>query len=135
MNQPAKQPPIWLPPIQFDLLISIIIVLFTSNIEKIPQEYHATLTNPLIFIVGVFLAALLASLNFIAISFAISFGLVNIIRLSPIEPIKRTPGKEGFEPSGTLDWVTTNKKWFVEKVMNETPIAIIDKEVSTYPID
>lgn len=135
MNQPAKQSPIWMPPIQIDLLVSFVIIIFGANIEKIPAEYHQNLTNPLIFIVGVCIAAGLASAKYIAISFAISFCLVNIIRLIPINSTpKKAPGKEGFEPSGTLDWVTTNKKWFVEKVMNESPIAIIDKEVSTYPI-
>jgi hypothetical protein len=42
--------------------------------------------------------------------------------------------KEGFVPAGALDWVTTNKKWFVEKVLMERPVAIQEKEVSTYPV-
>jgi hypothetical protein len=140
MQQETKLPPIWLPPIQIDLLVAIILVILGSNIEKIPDEYHSVMTNPLIFIVGILVAAGLASAKYIAISFAIAFCLVNIIRLIPTKPAnpiiqKVTPGKEGFVPSGTLDWVTTNKKWFVEKVMHETPIAIVEKEVATYPVD
>jgi hypothetical protein len=129
--------PNWLPPIQIDLLGSFCLVLIGSNIEKIPDTYKSTITNPLIFLVGILVAAGLASAGYIAISFSIAFCLVNIVRLMPTySNIKKpSPGIESFEASGTLDWVTNNKKWFIEKVMDETPIAIIDKEVATYPVD
>jgi hypothetical protein len=49
--------------------------------------------------------------------------------------VKASPGvTEAFQPAGALEWVTNNKKWFVEKVLKEKPIAIQEKEVPTYPI-
>ena len=80
------------------------------------------------------ISAGLASLKLIPMALAVAFFLVNLIRLMPKKEVN-TPGtKEGFVPSGTLDWVTTQKKWFVEKVLLERPLAIQEKEVATYPI-
>jgi hypothetical protein len=33
-----------------------------------------------------------------------------------------------------MDWVTNNKKWYVEKALKESPVAIQEKSVNTYPI-
>ena len=126
--------PTWLPPIQIDWIIATALVFIGSNVEKIPEKYHTQLANPLIFLIGMLFSAGLAAQKQIPIAFAVAFFLVNLIRLMPM---KQVPGKtknEGFVPSGTLDWVTTQKKWFVEKVLNERPLAIQDKEVSTYPV-
>jgi hypothetical protein len=42
---------------------------------------------------------------------------------------------EGFlNATNTVDWVTTSKQWFVERVLKENPIAIQEKDVATYPI-
>ena len=105
-----------------------------------------------VFFVGMLLSAGLAAMNLIPIAFAVAFFLVNLLRIMPKKTIKKTivkttkvsnPGfkkdvpemKEGFVvPSGTIDWVTNNKKWFVEKVLMEKPVAIQEKEVSTYPV-
>jgi hypothetical protein len=126
--------PTWLPPIQLDWIIATILVFLGANIEKVPEKYHTQLANPLIFLVGMLFSAGLASQKQMLYAFAVAFLLVNLVRLMPV---KQPPGKmkkEGFIPSGTLEWVTTQKKWFVEKVLNESPIAIQDKEVSTYPV-
>jgi hypothetical protein len=43
--------------------------------------------------------------------------------------------KEGFmNASSTVDWVTNSKRWFVEKVLMEKPLAIQEKDVATYPV-
>lgn len=133
--------PIWLPPVEFEWIVATILVILGANIEKMPAEYHTKLANPLIFLVGMLFSAGLAALKQIPIAFATAFFLVNLIRLMPKKDFQKHihPGsdkqvKEGFIPSGTLDWVTTQKKWFVEKVLHERPIAIQEKEVSTYPI-
>jgi hypothetical protein len=131
----GKMPPIWLPPIQVDWLIALVLIIIGSNIETVPEEYHATMSNPLVFLFGMLGVAGLASIGEHPLAFAIAFCLVNLVRIAPKKPAKKTsPGKEGFVPSGTLDWVTTHKKWFVEKVLNERPLAIREKEVATYPI-
>jgi len=156
--QAAGQPTINLsPPIKLDIIIAILLIILGSTIEMVPQEYHSILSNPIVFFVGMLLCAGLASMNLIPIAFAVAFFLVNLLRIMPKKPIKKTivkttkvsnPGfkgvndkndisgiKEGFMvPSGAIDWVTNNKKWFVEKVLMEKPIAIQEKEVSTYPV-
>lgn len=143
MQQQQAGAPNWLPPIQLDWIVATILVIIGANIEKIPTQYHTQLATPLIFLVGMLFSAGLAALKQIPIAFATAFFLVNLIRLMPKKEIGKEhyPGKkanvetkEGFVPSGTMDWVTTQKKWFVEKVLNERPVAIQEKEVATYPI-
>jgi hypothetical protein len=137
----SQPTPIWLPPIQADWLVAIILIIVGSNIEQVPEKYQSTISNPLVFLVGMLVSAGVASLGHIPISFAIAFCLVNLIRIMP-KPKKPAsnvgPGakkvSEGFTPSGTIDWVTTHKKWFVEKVLMEQPVAIQEKEAITYPI-
>jgi hypothetical protein len=144
MQQPQQAgSPNWLPPFQIDWMVATILVILGANIEKIPEQYHTQLGNPLIFLIGMLFSAGLAALKQIPIAFAIAFFLVNLIRLMPRKQLGKehypgkkqdAPTKEGFVPSGTMDWVTTQKKWFVEKVLNERPVGIQEKEVSTYPI-
>jgi hypothetical protein len=135
--------PNWLPPIQIDWIFATVLIILGANIEKIPVEYHTQLANQLIFLIGMLFSAGLAALKQIPIAFATAFFLVNLIRLMPKKELSKEhyPGKkqegatkEGFVPSGTMDWVTTQKKWFVEKVLHERPVAIQEKEVATYPI-
>ena len=140
------------PPVKPDIIIAVLLIVLGSTIEMVPQEYHLILSNPIVFFVGMLLSAGLAAMNLIPIAFAVAFFLVNLLRIMPKKTIKKTivkttkvsnPGfkndvsevKEGFmAPSGTIDWVTNNKKWFVEKVLMEKPIGIQEKEVSTYPV-
>lgn len=146
MQAPPPGPPTinLAPPITSDTIITILLVIAGSMIEIIPVQYHSIISNPLVFLTGMILSAGLASMNYIPMAFAVAFFLVNILRIMPKKTIKKTitktitisnPGsKEGFEPSGAIDWVTNNKKWFVEKVLMEKPVAIQEKEVSTYPV-
>ena len=142
--------PIWLPPVNTEWLLAVILVIMGANVEIVPEQYRAYIASPLIIFIGMLVASGVAALGFIPLAFATAFALVNLVRIIPKNPVKRlntkgsgssnkgnqgNPGvKEGFVPSGTLDWVTTNKKWFVEKVLLERPVAIQEKEVSTYPI-
>lgn len=129
----GRVPPMWIPPVSPDLLFAFVLVVIGSNIELIPDEYRPYVANPLVIFVGMFLTAGLAGMGIIPIAFAVAFCLVNLVRVMPQK--KASPGtKEGFVPSGTLDWVTSNKKWFVEKVLMERPVAIQEKEISTYPV-
>ena len=149
-GQGVPQTPLWMPPIQIDWLIAIILIFVGSNIEQVPEQYHAIISNPLVFLVGMLVSAGVAAVGEIPIAFAIAFCLVNLIRIMPKKIlVKANPGAkkqkeskpeqakksvEGFTPSGTIDWVTTHKKWFVEKVLMEKPVGIQEKEVATYPI-
>jgi hypothetical protein len=132
------------PPITPETIIAILLIIGGSMIEVVPEQYHSMVSNPLVFLVGMLLAAGLASANLIPIAFSVAFFLVNLLRIMPKKLIKKTvikttkitsPGaKEGFQPSGTIDWVTNHKKWFVEKVLKEKPMGIQEKEVYTYPV-
>ena len=136
MQQQHAGGPNWLPPFDIQWILAAILVLLGSNIEKIPSEYHTQIASPLIFLIGMLFSAGLAALKQISLAFASAFFLVNLVRLMPKKTLEKvhSPGsKEGFAPSGTIDWVTTQKKWFVEKVLQEKPIGIQDKEVLTYP--
>lgn len=132
------------PPITPESIIAILLIIGASMIEVVPQQYHSVLSNPIVFLVGMLLSAGLAAANLIPIAFAVAFFLVNLLRIMPKKTIKKTVTKttkitspgvtESFQPSGAIDWVTNHKKWFVEKVLKEKPIAIQEKEVATYPI-
>ena len=40
---------------------------------------------------------------------------------------------EYFDNAQITDIVTTKKKWLVEQILDERPVAIVDKQVTTYP--
>ena len=126
--------PNWLPPIQIEWISAAVLIILGSNVEQIPTEYHKNLSNPLVFLIVMLVSAGLASAQMVPMSLAVAFFLVNLIRLMPAKQVNNPGTKEGFVPAGALDWVTTQKKWFVEKVLQERPVAIQEKEVSTYPI-
>jgi len=139
--------PIWLPPVNTEWLLAVILVIFGANIDVVLEEYRSYIASPLIVFIGMLVAAGLAALGMIPLAFAAAFVLVNLVRIIPKKQTTKSAGKgsgsssksspgvkEGFVPAGALDWVTTNKKWFVEKVLLERPVAIQEKEVSTYPI-
>jgi hypothetical protein len=141
MQAPGIQAPpfkgaVWMPPVSVDLLSAVILVIIGANIEVIPEQYRTYIANPIAIFVGMLIAAGFAALGMMPLAFATAFALVNLVRIMPVKKIQKVvPGvKEGFVPSGTFDWVIPNKKWFVEKVLMEKPIAIQEKEVSTYPI-
>lgn len=126
-----------MPPINADWIAAATLVIVGANIEIVPVDYRQYIAHPLAILVGMLVAAGLAALGMVPLAFATAFALVNLVRIIPKKAAgsKRNPGtKEGFVPSGAIDWVTTNKKWFVEKVLMERPVAIQEKEVSTYPI-
>jgi len=126
--------PIWMPPIQIEWIVAATLIVLGSNIEKLDDQYHTILCHPLFFIFGMVLSVGLAAIGMVPLALAIAFFLVNVLRLLPKKELTNPGKKEGFVPSGAIDWVTTQKKWFVEKVLLERPIAIQEKEVVTYPI-
>jgi len=133
-QQQSAGGPNWLPPVQIEWILASILIIIGANVEQIPETYHKILSNPLIFLIGMLISAGLASVKMVPLALAVAFFLVNLIRLTPKKAVNNPGTKEGFVPSGTLEWVTTHKKWFVEKVLHERPVAIQEKEVATYPI-
>ena len=127
---PGSHPsgPIWHPPIAGTWIVVIVVVFLGAVANRIPHQLRFYIIQP----VGFFLIALSAMvcywMGFYAGTFAIFFFLLSIWSAEARSP-------EGFlNASNTVDWVTNSKKWFVEKVLKEQPIAIQEKDVSTFPI-
>ena len=120
--------PIWHPPIAGKWIAVIVIVFLGAVANRIPHQLRFYVIQP----VGFFLIALAAMGSywggFYAGTFALFFFLLSIWSAEARSP-------EGFlNASNTIDWVTNSKKWFVEKVLKEQPLAIQEKDVSTFPI-
>lgn len=118
--------PIWYPPIHISWIISIILLVISANAEEIPEKYRSLFLHPISFFAIIVGSLIFFDYGYIHLTFAFLFFLLIVWAIQH--------RKEGFSPSGTLDWVTNNKLWFVEAVLKEKPIAIQDKNVSTYPI-
>jgi len=120
--------PVWHPPIATKWIVVIIVVFLGAVANRIPHRFRFYLIQP----VGFFLISLAGMLcywgKFYAGTFALFFFLLSIWSAEARSP-------EGFlNASNTVDWVTNSKKWFVEKVLTEQPLAIQEKDVSTFPI-
>jgi hypothetical protein len=127
---PGSSPtgPVWHPPIATKWIVVIIVVFLGAVANRIPHRFRFYLIQP----VGFFLISLAGMLcywgGFYAGTFAIFFFLLSIWSAEARSP-------EGFlNASNTVDWVTNSKKWFVEKVLKEQPLAIQEKDVSTSAI-
>lgn len=127
---PGSSPtgPVWHPPIATKWIVVIIVVFLGAVANRIPHRFRFYLIQP----VGFFLISLAGMLcywgGFYAGTFAIFFFLLSIWSAEARSP-------EGFlNASNTVDWVTNSKKWFIEKVLKEQPLAIQEKDVSTSAI-
>lgn len=126
---PQQLQPIWYPPITVKWIITGLIVFAGAVAPRIPDDYRAYVAHP----VGFFLIAI-ASLamyqwGFPPAAFALMFFLLSVWSAH------QTRETEGFlNASPAVDWVNNSKRWYVEKVLRERPLAIQEKEVSTYPV-
>jgi hypothetical protein len=118
--------PIWHPPVHISWIVSIVLLVIAANAEEIPHKVRSILLNPFVFFGVVVSCLFLFDYGYMNLTFSIMFVLLIVWA------IQRR--KEGFAPSGTLDWVTNDKRWFSEVVLKEKPIAIQDKDVATYPV-
>jgi hypothetical protein len=120
--------PIWYPPISAPWIVSILLLIAAVNVEALPDMVHRTVLHPAGFFV-LFLVALGAyDAGFPPAAFAILYFVL-------IMWTARQKRMEGFHSvSGTMDWVTTSKRWFVEAVLKEKPMGIQEKDVNTYPV-
>ena len=120
--------PIWHPPIASKWIAVIVIVFLGAVANRVPHRLRYYIIQP----AGFFLVSLAGMAcywkGFYAGTFAIFFFLLCVWSAEARSP-------EGFLiASNTVDWVTNSKKWFVEKVLKEQPIAIQEKDVSTFPV-
>jgi len=120
---------IYQPPIAVHWMLTGLIVFAGAVANRIPQNIRTLFTSPIgFFLTGVTAIAVFQT-GFIPAAFAILFFL--LMNWQTEMSIK----SEGFiNASNTVDWVTNSKRWYVEKVLREQPIAIQEKDVSTYPV-
>jgi hypothetical protein len=124
--------PIWMPPLSFATLLTVVCIFGAAQADKLPAVIPATLLHPVGFVLTILVAISFYEYKSIPLSIAL------ILLLLSVWAAHHTPAHEGFlpfVPSGTIDWVNNDKqKWFVERVLKETPMGIQDKNVATYPV-
>jgi hypothetical protein len=121
---------LWHPPISLPWMVSIAILLVSVNLDALSPTFLRLVQSPLGFFLGLLVALGIYQVGFPPGCFAVLFFLLMVW-------IRRNKHMEGFHPYGpygNVDWVTNNKRWFVEKVLKEKPAGIQEKDVATYPI-
>jgi hypothetical protein len=119
-------PPIWHPPVSSVWMVSFALVVAAVNLNALPSQVVSFTANPLGFFATILIGLSAYDSGYPQASFAILFFL--------LMAWSHTRNTESFNPSGTVDWVTNSKRWFVEVVLKEKPIAIQEKTTNTYPI-
>jgi hypothetical protein len=115
--------PIWYPPISVPWILTILLLIGAANVDALPPTVHRILTHPF----GFFMTFMIALSAYDSGFAPATFGIL-LLLLMTWSYKQRT---ENFQASGTVDWVTTSKKWFVEAVLKEKPMGIRDKDVVT----
>lgn len=139
--------PLWMPPLSFKTIATISFVIGATQADKLPSQLTKFLLHPLGFILTSLIA--ISAFEYNSPTFAVALILlllsiwaankssinntVNDYSNKTFMPFS-TESFVPYSPSGTIDWVTEPKKWFVERVMKENPLAIIAKDVHTYPV-
>ncbi len=138
--------PLWMPPLSFKTIATIAFVIGATQADKLPAQLSQFLLHPVGFILTTLIA--ISAFEYNAPSFAVALILlllsvwaakkstntiVNDYTNKTFMPFN-TESFVPYSPSGTIDWVTEPKKWFVERVMKENPLAIVAKDVQTYPV-
>jgi hypothetical protein len=120
-------PPIWYPPIELKWLATGLIVFAGAVANRVQPQIRALFVSPAGFFFTALLAMVMFQYGFQPAAFAILFFLLCMWSANVAEE----PFLNG---SNAVDWVTSSKRWFVERVLKEDPIAIQEKDVRTYPV-
>ena len=141
-----------MPPLSIKNILTIVFIISATQADKLPNQISQFLLHPIGFILSSLIA--ISAFEYGASSFAIALVLLllsvwaakhsqNQLTNEPktFAPFSLSSNlfdnSEPFvssSPSGTIDWVTEPKKWFVERVLKENPLAIMAKDVQTYPV-
>jgi hypothetical protein len=126
-----------MPPLSFATLVTLACIVGASQADKLPSVIPTTLLHPVGFILTVLIAISFYEYNSVPLAISLILLLLSVWA-SHHDRVKVPASSEGFlpfVPSGTIDWVNDDKqKWFVERVLRETPMGIQDKNVATYPV-
>jgi hypothetical protein len=148
-------PPIWYPPVELKWIGTGLIVFAGAVANRVKPHIRGVFTSPLGFFLTGVLAIAMFKYGFKPAAFAILFFLLNMWAADVAAEAEGWRGGggggaaigghtandyslEGFlNASSTVDWVTNHnhKRWFVERVLKEDPIAIQEKDVATYPVE
>lgn len=121
--------PIWYPPISANWIASGLIVFAGAVSNRVQPRVRALFTNPIGFFITAAAALYVFQNGFAPMAFAIMFMLLMMWSSHLSE------NAEGFLcATPTSDWVNNSKRWFVERVLKEHPVAIQDRDVATYPV-
>jgi multidrug transporter EmrE-like cation transporter len=122
--------PIWYPPISIKWIMTAAMIFIGSVATKIDNSVRQQIVSPLGFFMTCLIAVIIFQRGFPPGAFAVLFMLLMIWMAESVGKYN-----EGFlNASNTVDWVTNSKKWFVEKVLKEHPVAIQERDVITYPV-
>jgi hypothetical protein len=140
--------PIYMPPLSIKTILTIVFILSATQADKLPNQVSQFLLHPIGFILTALIA--ISAFEYGAPSFAVALILLLLSVWAAKHSKNQLPydsnktfapfamnNTESFvpySPSGTIDWVTEPKKWFVERVLKENPLAIMAKDVQTYPV-
>jgi uncharacterized membrane protein len=106
---------------------SFLILIVASRPDSLPSDIRSVLASWL-GILGTFALGLVAFMHHRILGTA-----VFILMFALIAEHHKQTKKEYFDNDQITDIVTSRKKWLVEKILDERPIAIVDKQVTTYP--
>jgi len=112
-------------PVQW--VTSFLILIVAARPDNLPSDIRTVLAS-WIGILGTFGLGLVAFTHYRILGTAIF-----ILMFALIAEHHKQNKKEYFNNEQITDIVTSRKKWLVEKILDERPIAIIDKTVTTYP--
>jgi hypothetical protein len=113
------------------VLVYIAIILLIVFKNQIPPVIYEQADSFLGRLLAVFLVAL------VTIQFDWILGLLTAVAIALLLGLpRRTSLQEGFGSGGetSIQVIPTNKKWFVERVLHENPIAIEEEKVLTSAI-
>lgn len=119
----------------FNIYVGIVLVVACTFVKQIPIAFKAHADSALGRLTLFILTIVVADLYSWTYGLLMALFSVLLISVSPrtVKTFKNL--SEGFQGSDTnVQMVSQKEKWFVEKVLDENPVAIQDKEVKTQAI-
>lgn len=111
-------------PINFYVLVALTLAIVF--VKKIPLAVRSQ--------AGTFLGRLFLFAAAIAIADSYSWTNGLLMAILALLLLSMSPRTEGFQNFGNLKLITDDKKWFVERVLKENPVAIGDETVKTQAV-
>jgi hypothetical protein len=115
---------------QITLGITILLVLGIVFVEEIPMELRKIASTTLGRL------ALFSGVLYLTNTLGWTLGLLGALFVLLLLTKNSRNLMEGFQPDVySIQFIEDKKKWWVEEVLKERPVGIIDEQVSTYPVE